>query len=107
MVVPKKILLRVSFDKIWLDLTAKHFQTPCLEQKTSHYHGSSLILPEYWFHGVFLRKFKMDISSKFLQRIEDQLLIVTTTVKFTPQKFNIDTRNDALENVYIYTYIFI
>ena len=63
--------------------------------------------PEYWFHGVFLRKFKMDISSKFLQRIEDQLLIVTTTVKFTPQKFNIDTRNDALENVYIYTYIFI
>ena len=43
----------------------------------------------------------MDISSKFLQRIEDQLLIVTITVKFNPQKFNIDTQNDALENVYI------
>ena len=32
---------------------------------------------------------------------EDQLLIVTITVKFTPQKFNVDTQNDALENVYI------
>ena len=63
--------------------------------------------PQYWFHGVFLRKFKMDISSKFLQRIEDQLLIVTITVKFTPQKFNIATKNDALENVCIYIYMII